>query len=264
MRINKFLCECGLCSRREADRLIEAGRVTINHKPAVNGSQAEDSDLVEVDGRAVRRKLQKTYWKYYKPQGVVCTFETREKNNLGDHLRSVLAAEKNASGGKGGQKDKSRLPLSLPGRLTYAGRLDKNSEGLLLLTDDGDLIQEMMAARNAHEKEYEVIVNKPVTEAFLQAMAGGVHLKELDVTTRPCRIEKTGPDGFTIILTQGLNRQIRRMCEAFGYGVKKLKRVRVVTVRLENMKPGEIVPLTEAEIRSLQEARRHKGEIHDI
>ena len=98
----------------------------------------------------------------------------------------------------------------------------------------------------------------------LQAMAGGVHLKELDVTTRPCRIEKTGPDGFTIILTQGLNRQIRRMCEAFGYGVKKLKRVRVVTVRLENMKPGEIVPLTEAEIRSLQEALRHKGEIHDI
>ncbi len=231
MRINKFLCECGLCSRREADRLIEAGRVFINHEKAVNGSQAADTDLVEVDGRQVRRKLQKSYWKYYKPTGVVCTFETREKNNLGDRLRSVI-----------------------PGRVTYAGRLDRNSEGLLLLTDDGDLIQEMMAARNAHEKEYEVTVNKPVTEEFLQSMAAGVYLKDLDVTTRPCSVTRTGEYSFRIVLTQGLNRQIRRMCEAFGTGVKELRRVRVVTVTLDGLKRGELRQLTEEEVRELKEA----------
>lgn len=211
-----------MCSRREADRLVEAGHVSINGKNAESGSQVEDGDEVLVKGRKVVRPLSKVYLKFYKPVGIVCTFETREKNNLKDHL-------------------------NYPRRVTYAGRLDKNSEGLLILTDDGDLIQEMMTARNEHEKEYEVRVNKPVTEEFLQKMRAGVYLKELNVTTRPCRITATGEKSFRIILTQGLNRQIRRMCNTFGYGVVTLKRLRVVNIQLEDMRPGELRELTAAE-----------------
>ncbi|MCC6093604.1 MAG: pseudouridine synthase [Eubacterium sp.] len=229
MRINKYLSACGFCSRREADRLVEAGHVTINGKTAEAGSQVSDGDVVLAEGKHAVLPQQKTYLKLYKPAGIVCTFETREKNNLGDYLK-------------------------LSKRVTYAGRLDKNSEGLLILTDDGDLIQEMMAARNRHEKEYEVTVDKDLTDRFLSHMRTGVYLPELDVTTRPCRVKQTGRRTFRIVLTQGLNRQIRRMCKALGYEVRLLKRIRVVNILLDGMKSGDLVSLTPEEITSLKAA----------
>ena len=227
MRINKYLSECGICSRREADRLVEAGHVSINGKKAAPGSQVEEGDKVLVDGKRAVPPMDKIYLKFYKPTGIVCTFESREKNNLGDYLK-------------------------YPRRVTYAGRLDKNSEGLLILTDDGDLIQQMMTARNFHEKEYEVTVSRDLTEDFLDRMRGGIYLSELGVTTRPCRIEQTGRRSFRIILTQGLNRQIRRMCRYCGYGVQSLKRIRVVNVQIGDMKPGDLAEMTPEEICGLK------------
>ena len=227
MRINKYLSECGICSRREADRLVEAGHVSINGKNAVPGSQVTDGDEVLVDGKRAVLPSDKIYLKFYKPVGIVCTFETREKNNLGDYLK-------------------------YPRRVTYAGRLDRNSEGLLILTDDGDLIQEMMTARNFHEKEYEVSVSRDLTDDLLNRMRGGVFLPELGVTTRPCRVEQTGRRSFRIVLTQGLNRQIRRMCKACGCQVQKLKRIRVVNIQIGDMKPGDLEELTPDEIGKLK------------
>lgn len=222
MRINKYLSACGICSRREADLLVGTGRVTIDGIPAERNSQADAGCRVCVDGREVHLPEEKTYLKLYKPPGIECTFDRRVKQNLGDYLHY----------GK---------------RVTYAGRLDRGSEGLLILTDDGDLIQQMMAARFAHEKEYEVTVNRPLTEDFLKSMAEGVYLRELDATTRPCRVETMNDCRFRIVLTQGLNRQIRRMCEALGYRVKTLRRIRVVNVLLGDMKPGDLRELTEQE-----------------
>ncbi|MCQ2509412.1 MAG: pseudouridine synthase [Lachnospiraceae bacterium] len=222
MRINKYLSECGVCSRREADRLVEAGEVLINGQPAVSGSQVEEMDQVLVKGKAVSRKQDKTYLKLYKPRGIVCTSDKREKKNLIDYLR-------------------------YPVRVTYAGRLDRDSEGLLILTDDGDLINAMMRARENHEKEYLVTVDRPITSEFLEKMRRGVYLEELEVTTRPCKVEFVDETTFRIILTQGLNRQIRRMCQACGRKVRVLKRIRVVNIRLDGMKTGDCVPLTEAE-----------------
>jgi len=227
MRINKFLSECGICSRREADRLVQAGHVSVNGKCAVTGMDISDADEVRVDGKAVRRREDKAYFCFYKPKGVVCTFEASEPDNLGRYLSGLGV------------------------RVTYAGRLDRNSEGLLILTDDGDLIDRMMRARNGHEKEYEVSTDRPVTEEFLRGMESGVFLEELGVTTRPCRAWQTGERSFHIVLTQGLNRQIRRMCAVFGFRVRGLKRVRVVNVRIGGMKPGEIRPLTAEEQREL-------------
>lgn len=222
MRINKYLSECGVCSRREADRLVEAGEVLINGQPAVSGSQVEETDQVLVKGKAVSRKQDKTYLKLYKPRGIVCTSDRREKKNLIDYL-------------------------NYPVRVTYAGRLDRDSEGLLILTDDGDLINAMMRAREKHEKEYVVTIDKPITSGFLESMRRGVYLEELEVTTRPCKVEQVDETTFRIILTQGLNRQIRRMCQACGRKVRMLKRIRVVNIRLDGMKTGDCVPLTEAE-----------------
>lgn len=222
VRINKYLSACGLCSRREADLLVGNGRVTIDGLTAERNSQADEDSDVRVDGKPVRMPSEKTYLKLYKPRGIECTFDSRVKQNLGAYLR-------------------------LERRVTYAGRLDRNSEGLLILTDDGDLIQRMMAARYAHEKEYEVTVNRPLTPEFLKNLSEGVYLKELDVTTRPCRVTAEKEDSFRIVLTQGLNRQIRRMCEALGYRVRTLRRVRVVNILLGDMKPGEIRELTAGE-----------------
>ena len=226
MRINKFLSECGLCSRREADRLVEAGCVTVNGITAGPGTQAEDTDTVLVNGKPVSRKLRKTYLKFYKPRGIVCTSERREKDNLADYLH-------------------------LPERVTYAGRLDRASEGLLILTDDGDLIDRMMRARHVHEKEYEVTVDRDVTADLLARLEAGVYLPELGQTTRPCRAYAVSDRCFRIILTQGLNRQIRRMCASCGYQVKSLKRIRVVNILLEDLQPGEYRPLREEELSAL-------------
>jgi 23S rRNA pseudouridine2604 synthase len=226
LRINKYLSSCGVCSRRMADSLAAGGSVRINGSPAEPGSRVEAGDVVTVDGTVVSLPETKTYLKFYKPTGVVGTFEKKEKNNLTGFL-----------------PDRKRV--------TYAGRLDKNSEGLLILTDDGDLIQNMMAARNAHEKEYEVTVGSPVTDEFLEQMRNGVYLPELKIKTRPCRAWKTGERKFRIVLTQGLNRQIRRMCGALGFRVVELKRFRVVNVLLGDLQPGESCPLTGKELETL-------------
>ena len=206
MRINKYLAECGICSRREADKYIEQGKVKVNQKIAVSGMQISEQDVVEVLGKVIEPKNRKIVLAYYKPIGVTCT----EKDAHAD--KTIIQA------------------LNYPVRLTYAGRLDKDSEGLIIMTNDGDLIQKMMKGANGHEKEYTVKVNKEITKDFLEKMSQGVYLKELNQKTRPCNLEQIGKFTFRIILTQGLNRQIRRMCQEFGYKVTSLRRDRVVSV----------------------------------
>ena len=230
IRLNKYLSEAGVCSRREADRLIESGIVTVDGKTAAPGMKVEDGQEVRVGKKVVKSKTKKTVLAVYKPAGIVCTEDKREKKNI---IRF----------------------LNYPVRITYAGRLDKDSEGLLIMTNDGDLINGMMRARYAHEKEYKVRVNKEVTPEFIEKMSRGVHIrdkeKNLDAVTRPCTVKKTGKHTFSIILTQGLNRQIRRMCEALGYKVDVLKRIRIMNVELGDLKPGQVRELTEQELKEL-------------
>ena len=230
IRLNKYLSEAGVCSRREADRLIESGIVTVDGKTAAPGMKVEDGQEVRVGKKVVKSKTEKTVLAVYKPAGIVCTEDKREKKNI---IRF----------------------LNYPVRITYAGRLDKDSEGLLIMTNDGDLINGMMRARYAHEKEYKVRVNKEVTPEFIEKMSRGVHIrdkeKNLDAVTRPCTVKKTGKYTFSIILTQGLNRQIRRMCEALGYKVDVLKRIRIMNVELGDLKPGQVRELTEQELKEL-------------
>ena len=232
MRINKYLSECGVCSRREADALIEAGVVFINGQIAKCGMQADERDEVTVNGKSVHPLAKKTYLAFNKPRGIVCTSEKREKNNLIDYLK-------------------------LNKRLTYAGRLDKESEGLLILTDDGYLIDALMTGRNGHEKEYVVVVNRSITDDDIKRLAGGIYLKELDVATRPCKVWRSGRNEFHIILTQGINRQIRRMCEAMGMRAVSLKRIRIENIMLGNLKVGEVRTLTSSEIKELKSRSLH-------
>ena len=226
-RLNKYLADCGICSRREADRMIEAGRVIVNGVPAQMGMRISEMDDITVDGRPLDKKDRKVVLAYYKPVGVTCT----EKDKY---------AEKTI-----------RDAIDYPIRVSYAGRLDKDSEGLLLLTNDGDLINGLMTAANYHEKEYLVRVNKPITDTFLQKMAEGVFLKELNVQTRPCQVEKEGKFVFRIVLTQGLNRQIRRMCRALGFDAQGIKRVRVANITIGKLKPGNYRLLTAEELDEL-------------
>ena len=214
-RLNQYIASCGICSRREADRMIEAGRVSVNGTEAVPGMRIKSTDEVRVDGRLLRGALNKVVVAYYKPVGVTCTKSDRHADRTLDEA------------------------FSFPVRLTYAGRLDRDSEGLLLMTNDGNLIDAMMKGSNGHEKEYIVRVRSRISDADLEYFRKGVRLKELDITTRPCKVERLGDYTFRIILTQGLNRQIRRMCKAVGNEVKKLKRIRVLNVELGAMKPGE-------------------------
>lgn len=227
VRLNKYLSETGICSRREADRLIEEGKVLVNGKIAEPGMKVNDLDKIMVDGNPAARREKKVVLAYYKPTGVVCT--ERDK-----HAQVTV-------------KD----VLDYPVRVTYAGRLDKDSEGLLLMTNDGDLINGLMRAANFHEKEYLVRVNKPMSRDFLKKMSEGVMLKELQVKTRPCFVKEEGKFVFRIILTQGLNRQIRRMCRTLGYGVVSIRRVRVANIMLGDLKPGEIRPVAGAELKEL-------------
>jgi len=224
VRLNKYISEAGVCSRREADRLIEAGRVTIDGVTAVTGTKVLPGQQVLVDGRPIQKEEERIFLAVHKPRGIVCTAERREKNNLIDFLK-------------------------YPKKITYLGRLDKDSTGLILMTNDGDINNRMMRARNHHEKEYLVEVNRPVTDEFVRKMGAGVPI--LDTVTRKCFIEKTGTCTFRIILTQGLNRQIRRMCEYFGYEVKKLHRIRVMNIELGDLKPGEYRHLTPSEVAEL-------------
>ena len=226
-RLNKYLAACGVCSRRDADKLIEKGKVTVNGEVASMGARVCGSDRIAVNGKLLRGKDEKVVFAYYKPVGVTCT----ERDKFADKKISDM--------------------VKFPVRVTYAGRLDKDSEGLLLLTNDGDLIEAMMRGSAGHEKEYIVKVNKEVTEDFLTKMAGGVFLKELNLTTRPCKIDKIGKFTFRIVLTQGVNRQIRRMAQEFSYHVNAIKRVRVVNIELANLKPGEFRQVKNDELRAL-------------
>lgn len=228
-RINKYLAEAGIASRREADRMVESGIVTINGTIAANADRVKETDVVCVNGKPVYRQKQKHVVAFYKPVGVTCTKKDKyAKVTLDDVVK-------------------------YPVRLTYAGRLDKDSEGLLILTNDGDLIEKMMRGANGHEKEYVVKVNKEITEEFVLSMKTGVFLPELEVTTRPCKISRIGDKTFRIILTQGLNRQIRRMCKELGYDVVSLKRIRVLNILLEPLKSGEIRRISGEELRILYE-----------
>lgn len=214
-RLNKYLAECGLCSRREADKLIDQGRVYVNGQRAVSGMKVCDRDIVEVNHQRLRSAAaSKVVLAYNKPVGITCT----EKDRYAE--KTIVEA------------------VNYPVRLTYAGRLDKASDGLIILTNDGELIQRMMKGANGHEKEYLVKVDRELTEEFLTKMAQGVYLRELDATTRPCTLKRIGKYTFQITLTQGLNRQIRRMCGCFGYNVKSLTRIRVMNIELNGLKSG--------------------------
>ena len=208
VRLNKYLSEVGYCSRREADKLIEQGRVTLNGTHPELGTKVQENDSVEVDGKSVSQKHDKrVYLIFNKPIGIVCTTDTRvEKDNIIDYI-------------------------NYPKRIFPIGRLDKPSEGLIFLTDDGDIVNKILRSRNGHEKEYIVRVNRPVNSTFIKRMSLGVPI--LDTTTKPCKVKKIGQNEFSIVLTQGLNRQIRRMCEYLDYRVTKLQRVRIMNIELD-------------------------------
>lgn len=227
IRINKFLSEAGVCSRREADRQVAEGNVTVDGRIAEVGTRVLPGQSVFFCGQPVNKEEEMILLAFHKPVGIVCTAEKREKNNVIDYIH-------------------------YPKRIYPVGRLDKDSEGLLLLTNNGDIVNRMMRAGNMHEKEYIVTVNKPVTEAFLRGMAGGVPLVELNATTRKCKVERVGKKEFRIILTQGLNRQIRRMCEYFGYRVVKLVRTRIMNIELGNLENGTYRAVTPEEYQTLQ------------
>ncbi len=226
-RLNKFIAECGICSRRDADVLISEGRVTVNGVTAKNGERVDDSDVVCINGKRIQNQEKKVVLAYYKPVGVTCT----EKDRFADKKITDM--------------------IKYPVRVTYAGRLDKESEGLILLTNDGELIDKLMRGSNKHEKEYIVKINKEITNGFIEKMASGVYLPEVDITTRPCEVKKIGKYTFNIVLTQGVNRQIRRMCKEQNCYVNQLKRVRVANISLANLKPGEFREITGIELRSL-------------
>lgn len=226
-RLNKYIAQCGICSRRDADKLIEKKAVTVNGNPAYPGMQVSDADEIMVSGKPLKNPEKRVVLAYYKPVGVTCT--ARDK-----HAKVKI-------------HDNMRYPV----RVTYAGRLDKDSEGLLLMTNDGGLIDAMMRGANGHEKEYVVKVDKVLTKEAIQKMRDGIYLEELGLTTRACEITKTGDKTMNMVLTQGVNRQIRRMCEAVGYRVCSLKRTRVMSVHLADLKPGEYRELSENETKLL-------------
>ena len=225
VRLNKYLSESGLCSRREADKLIESGRITVDGVRAEMGMRViPGQQEIRMGKKVISRKDEMIVLAVNKPAGIVCTEDKRERDSI---VRF----------------------LNYPTRVTYVGRLDKDSTGLLLMTNNGDIINKIMRAGNQHEKEYWVTVDKEITPAFLEKMAAGVPI--LDTVTRPCEIYKEGKYTFRIILTQGLNRQIRRMCEALGYTVTKLKRIRIMNIKLGSLKEGEYRQLTDEELNEL-------------
>ena len=232
VRLNKYLSEAGVCSRREADRLIENGKVTVDGQTAQTGMKITPGQVVRVGKKIVSRQDDMVVLAVNKPRGIVCTEEKKERNSI---VRF----------------------LDYPIRVTYAGRLDKDSRGLLLMTNNGDIIDRMMRGANCHEKEYKVTVDKEITGDFLKKMSEGVPI--LDTVTRPCRISRIGKYTFSIVLTQGLNRQIRRMCEALGYEVKDLVRVRVMNIRLGSLKEGQYRKLSDEELEELYDLLNKGG-----
>ena len=226
VRLNKYLSEAGVCSRREAARLIESGKVTVDGVTAQMGMRVTAGQIVKVGKKTVSKQDEMIVLAVNKPKGIVCTEDQRERDSI---VRF----------------------LNYPVRVTYAGRLDKDSRGLLLMTNNGDIINQMMRAANRHEKEYKVTVDKEITEQFIKKMSEGVPI--LDTVTRPCTVKKIGKYTFSIILTQGLNRQIRRMCAAFGYEVKDLVRIRIMNIRLGSLKEGAYRKLTDEELEVMYE-----------
>jgi 23S rRNA pseudouridine2604 synthase len=222
--INKFIAGTGMCSRREADKLLDAGRVKLNGVTAKKGNRVEDGDEVVVDGKTLTTKPAAVYLALHKPPGITCTTDRREKTNIIDFI-------------------------NYPERIFPIGRLDKPSTGLILLTNDGDIVNKILRVENAHDKEYIVTVNKPINREFTKRMAGGLPI--LDQVTKRCEVEKLGKHKFRIVLTQGLNRQIRRMCEYLGFEVQTLKRIRIMNVRLEKLPVGEWRELREDELEVL-------------
>lgn len=231
MRINKFISETGFCSRREADKLIERGLVTINGVKAELGSQAEPGDDVRVEGRRIGERKRHVYIALHKPVGITSTSEPHIEGNIVDFVGH-------------------------PERIFPIGRLDKDSEGLILLTNDGDIVNPILRSEGKHEKEYIVTVDKPVTSSFVQGMSQGV--KVLGSMTLPCQVTRMSERVFRIILTEGRNRQIRRMCEAFGYRVRKLKRIRIMNIRLGDLQRGKWRDLTDRELEELFRMLQYK------
>lgn len=227
VRLNKYLAMCGVCSRRDADCMIRDGKVRVNGRTAAVGMLVCDGDIIEVNGRRIQGQPDKIVLAFYKPAGVVCTERDR-------HADKIIADY-----------------ISCSVRVAYAGRLDKDSEGLMLLTNDGALIERMMRGANRHEKEYIVKVKKEVTSAFIEALRNGIYLRELQKTTRKCEAEQIGKYTFRIVLTQGMNRQIRRMCEAQGQEVISLKRIRIMNITLDSLHAGEYREITDAEKKQL-------------
>ena len=237
-RINKYLSEVGYCSRRVADSLIEEGKVTINGEIPEMGTKVEDGDQVEVEGQRIEKSMkhEKIYLVFNKPVGIVCTTDRRgESDNIIDFIK-------------------------YPTRIFPIGRLDKPSEGLIFLTNDGDIVNKILRARNNHEKEYIVSVNRPINRDFIQSMSNGVEI--LDTITKNCFVKQLGPKKFRIILTQGLNRQIRRMCEYLGYRVKSLKRVRIMNIKLD-VSIGEYREFTKEELLELNELLENSSKTYD-
>ncbi len=237
-RINKYLSEVGYCSRRVADSLIEEGKVTINGEIPEMGTKVEDGDQVEVEGRRIEKstKHEKIYLVFNKPAGIVCTTDRRvESDNIIDFIK-------------------------YPTRIFPIGRLDKPSEGLIFLTNDGDIVNKILRARNNHEKEYIVSVNRQINRDFIQSMSNGVEI--LDTITKNCFVKQLGPKKFRIILTQGLNRQIRRMCESLGFRVKSLKRVRIMNIKLD-VSTGEYREFTKEELFELNELLKNSPKTYD-
>lgn len=227
MRINKYLSAAGFCSRREADRLLEAGRITIDGVPAEMGAQVYPGQKVCVDEKLVGQTEERVIIAFHKPEGIVCTSSKKDENNIIDYI-------------------------DYPTRIYPVGRLDKDSKGLILLTNDGELTDRILRGRNGHEKEYIVTVNKPIKKEVLKAMTQGVPI--LDTITRPCQIVRLNDRCFRIILTQGLNRQIRRMCEYFGYRVVSLERIRIMNIMLGDLPEGKWRHVSGEELEQLENA----------
>ena len=237
-RINKYLSEVGYCSRREADRLILEGKVTINGEISEIGAKVEENDQVEIKGKRIEKSTRQKniYLAFNKPVGIVCTTDREvEPNNVIDFIK-------------------------FPKRIFPIGRLDKPSEGLIFLTNDGDIVNKILRARNNHEKEYIVKVNRPINCGFIQSMSNGVEI--LDTITKNCFVKKLGPKTFKIILTQGLNRQIRRMCESLGYRVLSLKRVRIMNIKLD-VPTGKYREFTKEELFELNRLLKKSSKTHD-
>ncbi len=237
-RINKYLSEVGYCSRRAADKLIEEGKVTINGKVPEIGTKVDESDYVEVEGQKISlfKKQKNTYLVFNKPIGIVCTTDRRvERDNIIDFIK-------------------------YPKRIFPIGRLDKSSEGLIFLTDDGDIVNKILRSRNNHEKEYIVSVNRPINKDFINSMSNGV--KILETITKNCFVKQLGSKKFKIILTQGLNRQIRRMCESLGYRVKSLKRVRIMNIKLD-VPTGKYREFTQKELLELESLLENSSKTFD-